>query len=119
MDIMKVGESLGLGSIGLWDNDRVVKIEDRGEVTCKVYDRAVCSSIKITYKRWNVLGDTIAFLNSNLTINAGSRGQGFKSEGDKGSWGYIATYGKQSANNDNLGLVILFSPENFRSFHEG
>ncbi|MEJ0029028.1 MAG: DUF4861 family protein [Bacteroidota bacterium] len=42
----------------------------------------------------------------------------FKNEGSGNSWGYLATYGKQSVTNDNLGLVVLFPREMFVGFHE-
>jgi hypothetical protein len=42
----------------------------------------------------------------------------WNSRGDGQSFGYIATYGKQSLNNDNLGLALLFRPTQLISFTE-
>ena len=40
------------------------------------------------------------------------------SRGDSQRWGYLATYGQQSLNNDDLGLVVFFDPARFSGFTE-
>ena len=141
MDIMKVGKSLGLGSIGTWADTVAMRVELTDSVTCSVKDGDLYSTITTNYFGWKTPNDTID-VESILSIHAGTRftkhelvvssnkiplatgivkdalAKVYKSEGDKNSWGYIATYGKQSLNNDNLGLVVMFSPSDFINFHE-
>ena len=40
----------------------------------------------------------------------------FSKEGDDTSYGYLATYGKQSLNKDNLGIAVLFKRSDFIAF---
>jgi hypothetical protein len=139
MDIMKVGESLGLGSIGIWNDSVALRIENTDGVICKVQDGNLTSSIALSYVGWKTPKDTVN-ISSTLIINGGSRltnylvnvkdnilctgiikdktAKDFKSKGTNASWGYIATYGKQSLNKDNLGLVVLFPDNSFVAFHE-
>jgi hypothetical protein len=141
MDLMKVGKSLGLGSIGIWIDSSAVRVEATDSVTCEIrHNGDLVSAIRTSYFGWKTKNDTIDVV-SDLSIHAGTRltkhelntthetqlctgivkdklARVFKSEGNKDSWGYIATYGKQSLNGDNLGLVVLFSPSYFTSFRE-
>lgn len=142
MDIMKVGNSLGLGSIGMWADTSAVRVEKTDSVLCEINDGPLSSSIGVNYYGWKTPKDTVD-LSSWLFIHAGTRltlnsvnvhdrddvkistgivkdknTKVFKSEGDDSSFGYIATYGKQSLNNDNLGLVVTFSHDSFAGFHE-
>jgi len=141
MDIMKVGKSLGLGSIGVWSDTTAIRIEKTDSVECDVHDGDLSSWIRTCYYGWKTPHDTVD-VTSSLAIYAGTRltyhaieasknlaslctgivkdkeGKVFKSMGGNSSWGYMATFGKQSLNNDNLGLVVLFPPESFVAFHE-
>jgi hypothetical protein len=40
----------------------------------------------------------------------------FTGKGDAKHWAYLATYGKQSLNNDELGLAVLLKPSNIIEF---
>jgi hypothetical protein len=42
----------------------------------------------------------------------------FTEDGGASSWGYVASYGMQSLNNDNLGLAVFFSNDLFKGFTE-
>lgn len=142
MDIMKVGKSLGLGSPAIWTDTAAVRVENTDSVKCWIRENGdVLSSIGINHYGWKTPSDTIN-LQSHVSITAGSRwtqmiliadkdldnlctgivkdkeGKLFKSTGGKSSWGYLATFGKQSLNNDNLGLALLFSPDEFVAFRE-
>jgi hypothetical protein len=141
MDVMKVGKSLGLGSLGMWVDSSAVRVEKTDSVTCGVVsDGTVYSSVLVKYFGWKTSKDTID-VQSQLSIHANTRwtqhsittseetnlatgivkdklAKVYTSKGGDDSWGYIATYGKQSLNNDNLGLAIMFKAGSFIDFRE-
>jgi hypothetical protein len=142
MDVAKVGKSLGLGSVGMWVDTSAVRVENTDSVTCEVTDGLLSSAVSPKYYGWKTQKDTVDLFSS-LYIHAGtrwtlssnnvmnrndvnictgivkdSRAKVYKSPGDDSTFGYIATYGKQSLNNDNLGLVIVFDPVTFAGFKE-
>ncbi len=132
MDIFKVGESLGIGSIGMWYDNKVNTISNIYKVECKITaDGPIQADIFTKYLGWKV-GSENYNLSSNLSINAGSRLtkvsldlEGKKSvlctglakhkdctllkSNDKNSkWGYIGLYGKQSLSGNNLGIALFY-----------
>lgn len=142
MDVMKVGKSLGVGSIGAMVNGEVTRVEATDSVTCRITENGVIySSIETNYYGWK-LGNKKFNLQSVISIHAGTRlthqqlninsypdtlctgivkdknAKLFTSAGDANSWGFVATYGKQSLNNDNLGLVVFFNPAQTLGFTE-
>ncbi|UII23412.1 DUF4861 domain-containing protein [Fulvivirga ligni] len=142
MDVLKVGESLGVGSIATYYNDKAMRVAETDSVISKVLENGpVYSAVQTDYFGWKV-ADTELDLESVISIHAGTRlskeqltlensleniatglhkDKGtdlFTSEGDENSWGYLATYGAQSLNNDNLGLAILFPPKSLKNFTE-
>lgn len=73
MDIFKVGESLGIGSIAMLSNNQVETISKTDSVICHVADNGpILSGIYTQYYGWNVNGKKYN-LNSFLSISAGSR----------------------------------------------
>lgn len=142
MDVMKVGSSLGIGSIGALQNGSATRVEKTDSVTSRILENGnVYSSIFTQYYGWKV-GNKIHDVQSHISIHAGTRlthqvltitnsidslctgvvkdknAKVFKSEGGSGSWGYLATYGKQSLNSDELGLVVFFNPSQALGFTE-
>ncbi len=132
MDILKVGSSLGIGSIGYWSKDKAMRVEKTDSIICSIIqDGVIQSSISTLYYGWQVADKKVDLI-SNISINAGSRlthqqvelSEGIEnictgivknelaelivSDKDSGEWGYIATFGKQSLNNDNLGMIIFY-----------
>ncbi len=134
MDIFKVGESLGIGSIAMWYDNKVNTLSKLEKEECKINaDGPIQADVLTKYLGWKV-GNEKFNLISNLSINAGSRltkvklnikGKksilctGFakhenckfiKSNDKKIKWGYIGLYGKQSlaGDNDNLGIVLFY-----------
>ena len=133
MDILKVGSSLGIGSIGIWEKEQAQRVAETDSVTCKIVkDGIIESKIKTKYYGWKV-GDDTTDLTSYLSIHAGSRltkhkiklsnsvdsistgivkhenGVLINSEQGEGDWAYMATYGEQSLANDHLGMAILYN----------
>ncbi len=132
MDILKVGESLGIGTLAMWRDGKANRVSQTDSVTCAIVaNGAVQSQIQTKYFGWKV-GDGSYDVVANLSISAGSRltkqtadiseeaenlctgivkldsttliSSPAVSEG----WAYLATYGKQSLANDMLGMAVLY-----------
>lgn len=132
MDILKVGDALGIGSLAMWHAGKAQRVAQTDSVTCAIIaNGAVYSQIQTKYFGWKV-GEGFHNVVSNLSITAGSRLTKHQVEIDgnppnlctgivkldstalltspelnKG-WAYLATYGKQSLANDNLGMAVLY-----------
>jgi len=142
MDVMKVGKTLGLGSIGMLVDGKAVRVEATDSLTSQILENGVVySSILTNYYGWKTNVDTLT-LNSKLTIHAGTRltHQLLTLSGDNDllctgivkdvkaalqtgeatstSFAYAATFGPQSLHNDNLGLAVLCAPAYFSGFAE-
>ena len=137
MDILKVGESLGIGSIGMWYNGKAERVSITDSVTCKIVSNGpVQSEIRTRYYGWKVDSNKMDLV-SNFAINAGSRmtkhtvqiqgetenlctdlvkhenTQLLQFKNQNSEWEYLALYGKQSLAGDNLGMVILYRNKDF------
>lgn len=135
MDVLKVGKALGVGSLAHYFNGKANRVDKTDSVTCRIVENGnLYSSILTNYYGWKVASHQLN-VSSHLSIHAGSRltkhmvelegnpenistGIGkdknarffFRPANDNG-WTYIATYGAQSLNNDNLGLAVIFRNE--------
>ena len=132
MDILKVGDALGVGGIGMWDKNIVQRVSQTDSVTCRIVaNGSLYSEIRTVYYGWQVAGGSFDLI-SDLSISAGSRltqhdvtitgdPQNLctgivKHEGvttienslDNSDWEYLATYGKQSLAGDQLGMAVLY-----------
>lgn len=130
MDILKVGESLGIGSIGQWLDDRAERVAVTDSVFCEIVSNGpVQSQIRTHYYGWKT-GFSVYDLVSDLSITAGSRmtrnelqitgnppnlctgivkddsAQVIQLSG--ASWSAFATWGKQSLAGDDLGMAVLY-----------
>lgn len=142
MDVLKVGNSLGIGSIGFWDEKNAVRIAVTDSVFCKIIDNGdLYSSINTMYYGWKDAGRSVD-LNSTISIYAGSRiswenielsemldnlctgivkdekAELILSEDSDFDWSYMATFGQQSLNGDNLGMFVFYKKEDFISLKE-
>ena len=142
MDILKVGESLGIGSVAIWEDGKANRVAETSEVDCKIVSNGpVYSQIRTRYMGWKV-GAGQYDLISDLSITAGSRmtkhqleitggaqnlcsglakhpdTEYFQSKMDEGGWAYIALWGKQSLAGDNLGTAVLFSTRQLAEINE-
>jgi hypothetical protein len=131
MDILKVGESLGIGSLGFWDGQKARRVATTDSVYCTIAeDGDNRSEVQIDYYGWKIDSFTTD-LKTSLSIEAGSRATRYtvginqsmqnlctgivkmdgttllKGEGS-GKWNYLATWGKQSLAGDSLGLAVLY-----------
>ncbi len=132
MDVLKVGESLGIGSLAMWHDGKANRVAQTDSITCAIIaNGAVQSDIQTKYFGWKV-GEKFYNVVSNLSITAGSRltkhsvqisgepenlctgivkldsTQLFSSPDANMGWVYLATYGKQSLANDDLGMAVLY-----------
>ncbi len=131
MDILKVGGSLGIGSVGIWHDNKANRVSQTDSISCEiVLNGAVESLIRTKYFGWKI-GDGVYDLNSELSICAGSRitkhdlfitgspenlCTGIVKHPDaaliqsdkKQGWAYLANYGKQSLAEDQLGMAVLY-----------
>ncbi len=131
MDIFKVGSSLGIGSIGMWAKGKVNMVSKTDSVISQINENGpIRSTIETNYYGWLVDGKKYD-LNAKLSINAGSRltkcdlliedaenivtglakyeGTSFVRSNNKGDWQYISLFGKQSLNNDNMGIALFYN----------
>ncbi len=128
MDNMKVGKALGIGTIAVWDGKKAIRVEKTDSVISYIpMDGKVRSQVKTTYYGWNA-NNIKCTLQSQISIDAGSRASHMELLADKkinictginkdanaefftgksGSWTYIASFGKQSINNDMMGLALF------------
>ncbi len=141
MDILKVGESLGVGSVGMWVEGKAQRVSLTDSVRCEVVlDGPAQSLIRTTYWGWKVGGKSYDLV-SELSITAGSRmtthclhikgeapnlctglvkdpsAEVLVSRGE-GQYGYFATYGRQSLAGDSLGLAVVFRRSDLVTFEE-
>ncbi len=143
MDILKVGSSLGIGSIGFWNKGKATRIEKTSSLKCEILENGnLQSKIRTHYNDWEVDNKKTTLI-SDLTIQAGSRmtrqdidlsealpnictGIVKHEKGalikkiptNKNDWGYIATFGVQSLAEDHLGMGLFFSGENLLELQE-
>lgn len=143
MDIFKVGESLGIGSIGMYHNGRVITVSQTDSVTCEIVANGpIRSHIRTRYFGWKA-GSKTYDVTSDLSITAGRRltKQMMKISGDPQNlctglakhedcevlrssdnrnvdWGYLAVYGPQSLAGDKLGTAVLFRKLNLIEISE-
>jgi hypothetical protein len=143
MDIFKVGSSLGIGSIGMWANDKVNMVSKTDSVICSIpYTGPIEAKVNTKYFGWQV-GDKKYDLNSNFSISAGSRltkceleiskdaenivtglakykGTDLIKSNFKTDWNYLALYGNQTLvnENDKLGIVVFYKAEDLLELSE-
>lgn len=132
MDILKVGESLGIGTLAMWFNDKAERVAVTDSIICEIVQNGpVESQIRTQYFGWQIGGEKYNLV-SDLSIAAGSRltRHDIKISGEPPNlctgivklenvtllsstdqnrdWMYFATYGKQSLADDKLGIAVLF-----------
>ncbi len=133
-DILKVGQSLGMGGYGYWDGAKTVLVSDVQERSTTITsDGPIYSALDIDYLGWNTgaavtdLKATLSMLpgcpmvdvklvtstpQDNLAIGVVKHPGTELLMGDLDvtgeAWSYMASFGPQTLFNDNLGMVVLF-----------
>lgn len=132
MDILKVGDALGIGAVGTWKNGKVERVSKTDGLICEILeDGPLYSKLRIKYPGWKT--DSKRYnLTSAISITAGSRltkhdiaidkkidnlctgivkiekANILKKEDKETGWAYLATYGNQSIIGDKLGMAVLY-----------
>lgn len=131
MDILKAGKALGIGAVGRYNGKDVLHFNEVKSTFAKVANGSKSSDVTVNYRGWKTAEDVIDF-ESKLSIKPGERYTKHtikaskaidgictgivsfkdiplvKKESANKKWAYIATYGKQTLNNDNLGMAIFY-----------
>lgn len=140
MDILKVGDAVGIGGYGYWDGEQLIRVSDWNQVTASILENGhLQSSIRLHYDDWQFADDTVD-LTAVLSMQAGSRlvrVQLTTSDDVSGistglvkhpgtelikgnlditgeAWSYLATWGPQSLDGGQLGMAILFQKRDLR-----
>lgn len=137
-DILKVGQSLGMGGFGYWDGRKTVLVSDVAERSVRIgSDGPIHASFVLDYKGWKTGAPTVDLL-ATLSMQAGSplvdvalktsapldnlavglvtHPETEVMTGDLDvtgeAWSYMATFGRQTVfagvEGDHLGMVVLF-----------
>lgn len=134
-DILKAGESLGIGSYGRFDGDQnVTHFQEVDSTTAQIHNSTKESGVTLNYYGWSALDSTID-LQTQLTIAPDSRItktrltpskaieglvtgivkfediELIKNENTDAPWGYIATYGEQTLVPDQFRYGNFFRKE--------
>ncbi len=139
MDIFKVAESLGIGSIAYWDGQMAKRVEKTDSIDCRIaINGNLMSMVETNYYGWQA-DEYKTNLNSRISITAGSRiskvelsmdkplpmlctgiikHEGIEAESNfndpASDWIYLSTYGVQSLANDKLGLAVIAERKYFQ-----
>jgi unsaturated rhamnogalacturonyl hydrolase len=134
-DILKVGQSLGMGGFGYWDGAKTVLVSDVAERSARIgSDGPIHASFDLGFKGWKAGAATVDLF-ATLSMQAGSPMVDVALEtsapldnlavglvthpeaevmtGDLDvtgeAWSYMATFGRQTLfEGDHLGMVVLF-----------
>jgi hypothetical protein len=131
MDILKVGEALGIGALGALEGGTVSRIANLQNITIEVLESGpIVALLRITYVDWQTASGTVS-VTADISITAGSRLSkvvagvsgsltnlctGFaKHDGTTlipapttTGWNFLANFGVQSLVPDDLGLAIVY-----------
>lgn len=139
MDVLHVGPSLGMGGLGVIRDDKptqfgkIARIEarieeagpDLGAFTIKADGISVSDKFSgSTLSRYSIGRNSpmtrVSVVSSGdlslaTGVAANAKGEFLQSSSDaKGRWRYIATFGTQSENKDNLGLAVFYRSDQAR-----
>src|SRR5690606_33942357 len=131
MDVLKVGKTLGLGSIATFEEGRARRVDVTDSLYAEITNNgSVYSSVFTRYSGWDLPGGKTDIL-SNISIHSGTRlsrmdlestntianfatglikdakAEILKSDGSL-EYSYLATYGQQSLADDNLGIAVIY-----------
>ncbi len=131
MDILHNGDSLGVGSVGTWENGAAVKLSDIQTLSVRILESGpVYALLRLSYGGWQTASGTYN-VSADISITAGSRvsKKVVSIDGNipnlcagmpkhdqatvvpppsTSDWTHLATYGNQSLVPDGLGIAILY-----------
>ncbi|MDN5213392.1 DUF4861 domain-containing protein [Fulvivirgaceae bacterium BMA12] len=140
MDILKVGTSLGAGALAMLKNDSLYRLTGTGKASFTIISNGPVRSVfELRYKDWKVNGSSYELVET-ITIWGGKRWYeshvqllGGHPEDtvvtgivnlkkvpstmlESAGWQVLYSHGKQSENNDMLGMSLLIPNEHFAGF---
>lgn len=132
VDVLKVGNSLGIGSIGHWANSSANRVEKTDKLYSRIdYSGVLESKITTIYSGWET-AEGKTDLTARLSIRAGSyltktelelseslenictgivkhpEAVLLTPENNDGQWSYLATFGLQTLQEDYLGMAVFY-----------
>ena len=131
VDILKVGDALGIGTLAFWDGEKAVRVEKTESIFSSVENGKKSSLVTVKYTGWEI-SNTKTDVNSSLEIEEGSYLTRYSVELSKAlpnlatgiiklpdtetavyadikpGWSCFVTFGKQSLEKDMLGMCIFF-----------
>ena len=131
VDVLKVGSSLGIGSIAFWDGEKAIRVEKTDSLFCRVENGKKSSEVFVDYFGWQI-NNIKTNLFSQLEIAEGSYLTKYTIQlteslpniatgivklpeteiqvfnDIKPGWSCLVTFGKQTLQNDRLGMCIFF-----------
>eukprot|EP00824_Muranothrix_gubernata_P015359 TRINITY_DN31933_c0_g1_i1.p1 TRINITY_DN31933_c0_g1~~TRINITY_DN31933_c0_g1_i1.p1 ORF type:complete len:357 (+),score=38.90 TRINITY_DN31933_c0_g1_i1:91-1161(+) len=134
VDVLKVGSSLGMGSVAFWDGKKAIRVEKTEGLAAKAENGDTSSKITIDYTGWEI-NETKTSLQSTFEIEEGSYLTKYSHkltealpnlatgivkhdstevkvfDDLKEGWTCLASFGVQTLQNDNLGMCIFFKTE--------
>lgn len=141
VDVLKVGSSLGIGSLAFWDGGKAIRIEKTDSIICRVDNHKRYSGVAVNYYGWQI-NRTKTDVFSTLTIEQGSYLTKYdvKLSGElpniatgivklpgtviqvikdiKPGWNCMATFGVQTLQNDHLGMCIYYKTDDLLEITE-
>ncbi|ACU08315.1 hypothetical protein FIC_01872 [Flavobacteriaceae bacterium 3519-10] len=141
-DILKVGKGLGIGSIGRVVNNELLHFNKVENTSARVENSNSNSKVFVNYKGWETNGESTD-LSSELTIFPDQRYTrhtiqssnalngivtgivnlyklpAIKKTSANQKWAYVASYGKQTLFDDNLGMAVFYRTEDAEKIFEG
>ncbi|WP_245947013.1 DUF4861 domain-containing protein [Algoriphagus yeomjeoni] len=131
MDVLKVGKTLGLGSIATLEDGKARRVDVTDSLYAEITNNGpVYSSVFTRYSGWDLPAGKTDIL-ANISIHSGTRlskmdlestnsianfatglikdakAEVLKSDGSL-AYSYLATYGPQSLAEDNLGIAVIY-----------
>ncbi len=134
VDILKVGDALGIGTLAFWDGEKAVRVEKTDKISASVENGKNSSKVVIDYDNWEI-NNTKTDVHTTLEIKEGSYLTKYSIELSdalpnlatgiinlpetetevlkdiKPGWSCFITFGKQSLEEDMLGMCIFFKTE--------
>lgn len=130
-DIFKVGNSLGIGSVATFLNNKVVTVSETDSIICDIFNHNTYSTVRSDHFGWKT-GNNRFNIQINYSIFPGSRLTEVIAKTDKSienictglakhdstetlfskdnnGWSYVAVWGKQTICNDHLGIALFFN----------
>jgi len=130
-DILKVGSALGIGTLAFWDGEKAVRVEKTDGIFCSVENGKKTSKVIVNYSGWEIKNKKTD-VSTILEIGAGSYLTRYSIELSEGlpnlatgiiklpetetvvlkdikpGWSCLVTFGKQSLQEDMLGMCVFF-----------